>query len=439
MLFTLPLLISLASAGYLYPEQVHLSWTENENEMRVTWVTFWPVYSRIAYRPILCPNIPEPTKWLYVEGSSRSWDAGSSSPHIEYIHTGVIQGLRSECYYEYQVGNGVFWSEVFLFGGRTPDYEAPYDTSKVELIVLGDWGTGELGQYTKHLLGQESKVRDFDAVLHVGDFAYDLDDNNGKVGDTWLRLVEEVAANYAYMTLPGNHEKHDNFTQYINRFNMPFNDAANGTSYFYSFDMGPAHFIMMNTEVYFYYSNITQLTQMNWLLDDLDKANQNRELRPWLIVLSHHPLYCSVNWRIPLLKNNGDCGVAALTMQSALEEVFYQNGVDIYFQAHVHNYERETAIYKNQSIPSQVSDSLNMHVGPQAPIYITNGNAGNNHGHNDPTSPTPQDWAQYWSNDYGYGRLIIYNNTHLYYEQFSAVELDMIDYVWVVKTQNRYN
>ena len=219
---------------------------------------------------------------------------------------------------------------------------------------------------------------------------------------------------------------------------MPVNEANEGTNYFYSFDMGPAHFIMMNTECYFFYSNITQTTQMNWLLEDLNSANQNRELRPWVIVLSHRPLYCSVNWKIPLLQGNTDCGVEALMLQQELEDVFYENGVDMYFQAHVHNYERNGAIYKNQTVESEL-DELHIHIGPKAPIYITNGNAGNRQGHNDPTSPTPQDWAKYWSNDYGYGRLIVYNNTHLYYEQFSALNIDVIDYVWVVKTQNRYN
>ena len=125
-------------------------------------------------------------------------------------------------------------------------------------------------------------------------------------------------------------------------------------------------------------------------------------------------------------------------LQEELEEIFYQNGVDIFFQAHVHNYERDVAIYKNLTIPSDY-DGPHLHISPKAPIYITNGNAGNLLGHNDPTSPTPQDWAQYWTNDYGYGRLVIYNNTHLYYEQFSAEQVSKIDYVWVVKTQNRYN
>jgi len=251
-------------------------------------------------------------------------------------------------------------------------------------------------------------------------------------------MVEKIAGSFAYMTLPGNHESANNFTHYINRFNMPFNKASQNTSWYYSFDLGPAHFVMLDTEVYFYNSNETIEFQKSWFLDDLAKANANRSLRPWLIVLSHHPLYCSMDYREKMVQDNGDCGDDALLLQEALEDIFYDSGVDLYIQAHVHNYERNTAIYKNQTVPSEF-DGPNIHIGAKAPIYITNGNAGNYLAHNDPTSPTPQDWSQFWSNDYGYAKMSIYNNTHLFYEQFSSPELECIDYVWIIKTQNRYN
>ena len=48
-------LLGVAMAGWWTPEQISLSWTENENEMRATWVTLWWVPKTwIAYRPILC-------------------------------------------------------------------------------------------------------------------------------------------------------------------------------------------------------------------------------------------------------------------------------------------------------------------------------------------------------------------------------------------------
>eukprot|EP00360_Condylostoma_magnum_P001295 CAMPEP_0168314702 /NCGR_PEP_ID=MMETSP0210-20121227/9332_1 /TAXON_ID=40633 /ORGANISM="Condylostoma magnum, Strain COL2" /LENGTH=127 /DNA_ID=CAMNT_0008284777 /DNA_START=308 /DNA_END=691 /DNA_ORIENTATION=+ len=125
------------------------------------------------------------------------------------------------------VGDGMNYnSEVFLFNGRTPDVEEPFDDlDPVTMIVFGDWGSGPLGEYTKDLLYQEAQIRDFDGVLHYGDFAYDLHDDEGEKGDMFLRMIEPIAANYAYMGIPGNHEDHKNATHFKARFNMPHNEA----------------------------------------------------------------------------------------------------------------------------------------------------------------------------------------------------------------------
>jgi hypothetical protein len=50
------------------------------------------------------------------------------------------------------------------------------------------------------------------------------------------------------MVIPGNHEDFRNFTHYKSRFNLPVNDANEGTGMFYSFDMGYAHFSMIDSE-----------------------------------------------------------------------------------------------------------------------------------------------------------------------------------------------
>lgn len=43
-------------------------------------------------------------------------------------------------------------------------------------------------------------------ILHVGDFAYDMHERDGKQGDDFMNLVEPIAANVPYMTCQGNHE-----------------------------------------------------------------------------------------------------------------------------------------------------------------------------------------------------------------------------------------
>ena len=38
-----------------------------------------------------------------------------------------------------------------------------------------------------------------------------------------------------------------------------------------------------------------QKTQYDWLVQDLEEANKNREERPWVIVMGHRPFYCTVD------------------------------------------------------------------------------------------------------------------------------------------------
>lgn len=98
----------------------------------------------------------------------------------------------------------------------------------------------------------------------MGDIGYNLNDKNGQVGDDYLNMIEPIAANFPYMTIPGNHEKYKNFTHYKNRFNMPKNDENQGLSLFYSINIGPVHFVMYNTNAYFYNTSLAEpKTQTN--------------------------------------------------------------------------------------------------------------------------------------------------------------------------------
>ena len=56
---------------------------------------------------------------------------------------------------------------------------------------------------------------------------------------------------------------------------MPdWNDGANSLDLpmFYSFDMGPVHFISINTEYYYFlnYGGVQVLRQYKWLVQDLE-------------------------------------------------------------------------------------------------------------------------------------------------------------------------
>ncbi|OMJ65032.1 hypothetical protein SteCoe_39672 [Stentor coeruleus] len=217
-------------------------------------------------------------------------------------------------------------------------------------------------------------------------------------------------------------------SHYINRLRMPVTLENQGTNLFYSFNFGPAHFVLINSEVYFderLYPSIE--THDNWLIKDLKQANLNRENVPWIFVFNHRALYCS--------NGKKDCVDESLVLRKHIENILYENSVDIMFQVVVHNYERCIAIYNKKRIIG-ANDTYNNYYYLKVVMYHEKGNAGKFKSHNDPFIRNKDEWHIFGSESYGYGRLKIYNKTHVYYEQFSSEKGEEIDYFWVIKDKN---
>ena len=64
-----------------------------------------------------------------------------------------------------------------------------------------------------------------------------------------------------------------------------------------------------------------------------------------------------------------------------MEDLFYNNTVDLYLAGHAHYYERDTAIYKNVSV-SNGGKEKNRLEDAGASVYILSGIAGSNEGPN---------------------------------------------------------
>jgi hypothetical protein len=104
----------------------------------------------------------------------------------------------------------------------------------------------------------------------------------------------------------------------------------------YSVNYKSLHVVSFSTEVYFTGTPNEIRTAVNWLEADLTKANKDRAERPWIIFLTHHPIYCSVD--------STDCTTKADTIKyglvdastnetlSGLEEILLRQKVDIYMR-----------------------------------------------------------------------------------------------------------
>lgn len=207
---------------------------------------------------------------------------------------------------------------------------------------------------------------------------------------------------------------------------------------FYSFKLGPVHFIGFSTEVYYFTAFGLKLVvmQYEWLEQELIEANspENRKKHPWIITFGHRPMYCSN-------ENGDDCAKYETVVRKGLpgvnffglEELFFKYGVDVELWAHEHCYERMWPMY-NYTV---YNGSLHApYVNPRAPIHITSGAAGNTEGR-EPFFKYLPPWSAFHSQDFGYLRLKAHNHSHLYFEQVSADEqFAVIDSFWVIKDRH---
>ncbi|KAI1800194.1 Metallo-dependent phosphatase [Daldinia bambusicola] len=258
-------------------------------------------------------------------------------------------------------------------------------------------------------------VDDYEFVVHPGDFGYaddwilkpknlfDGEDAYQAILEQFYDQLSPISGRKAYMASPGNHEAvcqeiphtsglcpagQKNFTDFMNRFGDTMSTAFPSTSaaeaakisankaqvlanppFWYSFEYGMLHFVMINTETDFEDApdgkggsaglNAGPFgapdQQLQFLEADL--ASVDRTVTPWLVVGGHRPWYST---------GGGGC----TPCQDAFEPLFYKYGVDLAIFGHVHNSQRFQPTYKNKADPKGMDD-------PAAPMYIVAGGAGN--------------------------------------------------------------
>ncbi|CAH1174174.1 unnamed protein product [Phaedon cochleariae] len=411
--------INFINADILYyqPEQIHIAYGDNIYEIVVTWSTFNGTEKSSVEYGIGGLILRE-------EGTSKLFVDGGAAKHSQYIHRVTLKNLTPDSRYVYHCGSDQGWSNLFYF--KTAPDRADWQP---HLAIYGDMGNENAQSLVR--LQEETQRGMYDAILHVGDFAYDMDSNNAEVGDAFMRQIESIAAYVPYMTCPGNHEESYNFSNYRERFSMP-----GGTeSYMYSINIGPLHVISISTELYYFlnYGIKPLVFQYEWLENDLITANlpENREKQPWIIVMGHRPMYCS-NTDLDDCTHHETLTRVGLPFLHffGLEDLLYNYGVDLEIWAHEHSYERLWPIYNYVVYNGSYERP---YVNPGAPVQFTTGSAGCKEGRDNFVKPTPA-WSAFRSSDYGYTRLKAYNATHLHLEQVSDDKSGaVIDAFWLVK------
>jgi len=153
-----------------------------------------------------------------------------------------------------------------------------------------------------------------DFVLHGGDV---VDSNSYRCWEqqffvaNWSQMISRVA----FYLAPGNHEGWNTQVQAFTQAPA----SSSGCRGYYSFDYGPVHFLVLNTEL----DRGPGSAQYRFAASDLEASGQ-----PWKIVIAHKPA-----WSVG--QHGGD-----EQMQRLTDDVFETNGVSLVIAGHNHFYQR---------------------------------------------------------------------------------------------------
>ncbi|XP_074602846.1 acid phosphatase type 7-like isoform X1 [Brevipalpus obovatus] len=399
------------------PSQVHLALGENDGEMVVSWADSIARNGSIVQWGEKSDELEwESPGYLRVFGKSR---------RQQYAYWAVMKDLQPNTRYYYRVGSGETMTQIFYFT------TFPANDSKwaPNICIYGDLGIKN--GVSIPLLNNKTLEGFFDLIIHVGDIAYDLYNNNGQRGDAFLTAIEPMASRVPYMVIPGNHEYFpffgDSGENYQNRFKMP-----GDSNDMYKFRVSNIQFFVVSTEFYYYIEGGTPKKvkkQLEWLEEELKEANKKevRDEYPWIIVLGHRPLYCTNNK--PGRCSGGGTWLreGSLFMGDGFENIFYKYGVTAYICGHNHHYERTIPMYQFGY------DSLNEpYLNPNMTVYIVTGAAGNSEGIDSFKKESPT-WTGFRHKDYGFSRIIPHNSSHLQFEHISALTDQVVDSFYLVQ------
>lgn len=245
-----------------------------------------------------------------------------------------------------------------------PIVTAPNSLSAFEALLIDDSQCGETYAPFAQLL--EKALARHPQAAFLADIG-DLTDN-GQSSWHWQSFFAALLAGRAkdmpFVPVMGNHECYGLDWQfalprrYLASFSLPDNGSSEFPSYYYSFDYGPAHFIVLNTQ----FEELDGLKpgllqeELLWLKHDAVSTK-----KPWKIVLMHKDVIAYDEYQPGTGHAGGISDVGHDFMKS-----FDVLGIDLVLTGHMHTYRNRGHIYSGQ--PAD-----------HGPTYLMFGPAGNEH------------------------------------------------------------
>ena len=166
---------------------VHLALSSDPTRMFVSWRTnSSSAPASVAYgaSPTALTQLATGQSWTFTDSTSREY----------YLHRATLTGLSPGARVYYRAGGAASEVSSFLATRSPPQFS---EAAPLRIAWLGDLGYTN-GQALDYLL-KESAAGTFDHYVHVGDYAYDLCSNDGRIGDLFEAGIEPITSTAPYM------------------------------------------------------------------------------------------------------------------------------------------------------------------------------------------------------------------------------------------------
>jgi 3',5'-cyclic AMP phosphodiesterase CpdA len=239
-------------------------------------------------------------------------------PRIGRRHAVAIADLRPGSTYHYRVeGAGGSWPAGSF---RTAP---PGEGASFSFAVVGDSGSGGKGQLA--VAGLLERLGP-DLVLHTGDVVYPAGEErhyDRRFFTPYREIIKEVPV----FPVLGNHDvRKGNGAAFLENFCPPLGSPGS-TKRYYSFDWGDAHFVALDSELYYGDRGGSAKRQEAFLERDLAATG-----KPLKIAFLHRSPYGSS-------RHGGDERV-----RHELAPIFERHKVNLVFAGHDHVYERTVPV-----------------------------------------------------------------------------------------------
>lgn len=338
---------SVSEEEYSMPKQVNVHMGDNPStQVNFTYTT---ISSGLETKVVL--NKVGDNEKITVMGENSQGNAD------KYFHEISVSNLEPDTQYEYVVGTG-----EDTYSGKFKTAPASGSKEAIKFVYIADTQVANAtdAKALGATLAEVNKTEDLDFVYLAGDTTdtaanetqWELLFNNGGAFPTG---GEDMFGNNLVSVVQGNHDN-TSLTRHINA-------PGEAGSVVYSYDYGPATFIMLNLETARYDAD-ARLEQKEYLEAAVKEAKERGQ---WVFVGMHKSIYT---------------GASHITDSDVIEArkywapIFTELDVDVVMQGHDHVYSRGFVDENGYNADVEANEDGSIDDPENIPLYMVGGHAG---------------------------------------------------------------